>query len=120
MKNKILLTILSLLTPLTALAGTGNGLVQIETIGFAAAADKSLMFFYTENHISPPGCASYSGLPSGSKRWALNMSTELGQQQYSFLLAAQMRGKKVYITGTNSCTMWVDAEDVSLMGFLLE
>lgn len=58
-----------------------------------------------------------AGCQGGSNEFAIDISTILGQAQYTLLMTAKGLGKKVQIIGTNSCSLWPDRESVNYMFF---
>jgi len=66
-----------------------------------------LHFFFLEGvHNRRPACAT-------SDYWMIKgEGSAAGKSQLSMLLAAQAQQKTVYVTGANTCTRWVDGEDV--------
>ncbi|WNO09976.1 hypothetical protein [Teredinibacter sp. KSP-S5-2] len=112
MNRKLIYMVVIFVISPSLLAGSGSGHVQIEHVYPPAK-----LFFYTTNHTNPPVCNTYSQLSSGSKRWVIDLNTELGKQQYSLLLAAQMSNKEVKIGGSDTCNLHPNSEDVSWVGF---
>ena len=94
------------------LAGEGNGSVEIEHVG--TYNSKDLVFFFTSTHTGQPSCNSYRS------RWVLDVSTSVGKAQYSLLLSAQAAGKNVRIWGANTCSLWVDSETASVVGYIVD
>lgn len=69
-----------------------DGLVYVELDG--TASDK-------------PACAS------SHSYWMIKNETSItGKQQLAQLLAAQVSGKQITIFGANTCTRWIDGEDI--------
>jgi hypothetical protein len=105
------LTFCLALCPIVAFSGDGEGLVEIEYVGNYNGTDK--VFFFTTNHVVRPACNTFGG------RWVLDISTALGKAQYSLLLAAQSSGKRVRVSGANSCSQWSDSETATVVGYLV-
>lgn len=42
-------------------------------------------------------------------------NSEVGKKQYAMVLAAQASGRELTVVGMNSCTRWLDGEDVNWM-----
>src|SRR5882672_3886970 len=61
-----------------------------------------------------------SGTPSGrpacasaTNYWMVpNETTDSGKRLYAALLAAKMSGRTIVIVGKNTCTRWLDGEDI--------
>ena len=102
----------SLLFPVAVFAGSGKGEVEIEAIG--KWNSEQIVFFYTTSHENKPNCNTYH------KRWALDLSSDLGRAQYSLLLAAQSAGRMVEVRGHALCDIWSDSESVRWVGFPID
>lgn len=100
------------LSPTTAFCGDGEGLVEIEYVGNYGGRD--MVFFFITNHPARPACNTFRG------RWVLDLSTTVGKAQYSLLLAAQSSGKRVKVTGANSCGLWSDSETATVVGHTVD
>ena len=62
------------------------------------------------NPTGRPACAV------GTRYWIIpNENTETGQRLYATLLAANMAGRAITITGKNTCTRWGDGEDIDFV-----
>ncbi|WP_434101729.1 hypothetical protein [Methylocaldum gracile] len=108
--NKCYKTIfVSLLFPVSAIAGGGNGHVEIEHVG--GYGNGRLVFFYTTNHLNPPACNTYK------RRWVMDLGNPAGKEQYALLLSAQISGKQVTVYGTNQCDLAGDSETVYWVGY---
>ncbi|WP_045825407.1 hypothetical protein [Teredinibacter turnerae] len=105
---KYLVLLISLISG-PVFSGSGAGKVRIEHIGDWNG--KSLLFFYTDSHISAPDCNTYA------HRWVIDLSTDEGKAQYSLLLAAQMSDKTVNVGGKANCNLWDNSETVHWVGF---
>ena len=105
---RFLLAFCLVLCPAVAFSGDGEGLVEIEYVGNYNGTDK--VFFFTSTHVARPACNTFGG------RWVLDISTDIGKAQYSLLLAAQTSGKRVRVSGTNSCSQWPDSETATVVG----
>ena len=92
---------------LTTAAHAGQ---QAGTIDYlrVRASDGLIFFALTgEAKTGAPACAKFN-------YWMLRDETsKTADQQYVMLLAAQMAGKTVNVTGLNSCNRWPDGEDVN-------
>ena len=75
--------------------------------GLFAGGNGAVMFFSDGVRTAPPAC----GAPNGN-RWAIDASTVAGQGAIAILLNAYNRGKKVYVMGTGSCSIWGDTETI--------
>lgn len=60
------------------------------------------------SRTTPPACQN-SSVPD---RWTIDASTVAGQAQVAVLLNAQASGKRIWIYGTGSCSIWIDTETV--------
>ncbi|TVZ39046.1 hypothetical protein P886_3433 [Alteromonadaceae bacterium 2753L.S.0a.02] len=109
MKLKKIYFFIALAWASNAQSGAGGGTVEIEHVG--KWEDKDLVFFYTNTHTSEPECNSYR------KRWVLELTSDIGKAQYSLLLASQMAGKEVRLSGTGNCNLFENSESVSWVAF---
>ena len=109
MKPKLIIFLFLLCTHSFSFAGEGNGVINIAHIGHWN--NKDLVFFYTPNRTGIPACATEQ------HRWVVDLTTRLGQSQYSFILAAQMAGKEISVSGTGDCSLYSDTETVRWVGF---
>ena len=62
--------------------------------------------------ISPAPTGQPSCQTSGYWNYVLNFANSLASQQYAALLAAEMSGKTVSITGTGTCADYPDVESL--------
>lgn len=100
----ILLAVSSLL-PGNARAGTQTGTI---TNLITRDSDGLVYVLLTGNSSGRPACAA------GTQYWMIpNETTDSGKRMYASLLAAQMAGRIVIITGKNTCTRWNDGEDIN-------
>ena len=61
-----------------------------------------------------PACATYSTGNNFFGRWfAVDLSTDGGREALKLALAAQLAGKKVRLTGTGTCTVNTNKENLS-------
>lgn len=115
MLNKTVIFLSIIIFSPFAFSGNGSGKVQIEHVYPPAK-----LFFYTTIHENPPACNSYSQASNGSKRWVIDLSTDLGKQQYSLLLAAQMANKDIKVSGLGTCNIHNNSEDIHWVGFKID
>jgi hypothetical protein len=101
---KTLLLVVGLAISSVCLAGFQGGTVG--TI-FVRASDGLIYFtLIGDAKIDSPSCAARS-------YWMIkDENSNAGKQQYQILLASQATGKLVLVNGLNTCTRWVDGEDV--------
>mgnify|MGYP007132388378 CR=1 FL=1 len=111
MKKRILSVFVLLIVtlfPAVSLAGKGSGKVKIQHVG--GFGNGSLVFFYTTTHSVVDGSCN------GAIRWTLDLASAAGKEQYSLLLAAQMSGSDVVVSGNDICSNWPGSEDVYYVG----
>ena len=64
--------------------------------------------------VNPPACASYSTGGGFKGRWlAVNLNTDGGREAMKVAVAAQLSGKNVRVTGSGSCLINSNKEDLS-------
>ena len=99
----ILLTLCSAFLPLVANAGTVEG--TIDTV-LVRESDGLTYFMISGTATGKPACAT-------NTYWMIrDENSEAGKKQFSMVLAAKMAGATVKVVGANTCTRWVDGEDV--------
>ena|SRR5688572_21149118 len=101
--NKLLLFVCALVPTLSS-AGTQTGTVSYVTV----RASDGLVFFRMVGgtKTGAPACAT-------GDYWIIrDENSNAGKQQYTMLLAAQASGKVVNISGLNTCSRWINGEDV--------
>lgn len=89
-------------------AGHQTGKVSIL---YARASDNLHLVSLTggTQRVDPPSCAK-------NNYWLIkDENSTVGKSQFSQLLAAQLAGKTVRITGLNTCSRWGDGEDINLI-----
>jgi hypothetical protein len=91
----------------TSQAGTGAGTVANVTV----RDSDGLTYVYLSNPpTGRPACAA------STQYWMIpNENSEAGKKLYALLLAAQLSGRPVSITGKNTCVRWGDGEDINLV-----
>jgi hypothetical protein len=107
MKPLLASVFLSLLVSASCHAGTQTGTIKTLLV---RSTDGLVSFTLNgpAKEANPP-CAAY-------QYWMIKDETSLsGKQQYAMLLAAQMSGKAVSVSGTETCTRWADGEDVGVI-----
>lgn len=103
--KKILFAVLAMLASPLSEAGTQAGTVDYIRI----RASDGLIYFAL---VGAPKSNSPSCATAGY--WMIrDENSNAGKQQYALLLAAQLSGKTVFISGLNTCTRWADGEDVN-------
>ena len=83
-----------------------GGVIKTVTLG---KAYENKAFFWVEG--SPSKKAECQD--NKSANFALDISTETGKATYSLILAAQMSGTKVNVSGTGSCDIYGGIEDLN-------
>jgi hypothetical protein len=101
-------TALLLLSPISY-AGSGEGKVEIEHVGFGP-----LVYFYVTTHADKPACNNYRA------RWAIDTSTPAGKEQYAFVLAAELTGKPIRVWGSGDCGSTGNSEIVTAVGSMID
>lgn len=76
----------------------------------------TLVLFFTANKVNRPACNTANSGPY-TGRWALDLSAPVGKAQYALLLAAQLAGKSVVVSGYGSCSLLSDSEDIYTIGY---
>jgi hypothetical protein len=103
MKSRLLLVSLALISSL-AHAGEQVGAIVYVRV---RASDGLIHFSLTGTKINSPSCAI------GSYWMIRDENSNTGKQQYAMLLAAQLAGKSISVSGSNTCTRWIDGEDAN-------
>jgi hypothetical protein len=102
-----LLAITGALLPQHAAAGTQTGTI---TNLITRDSDGLVFVYLTGTASGRPACAA------GTQYWMIpNETSESGKRMYASLLAAQMAGRVVIITGKNTCIRWGDGEDINMV-----
>jgi len=71
------------------------------------ASDGLIYFTLSGTKNGSPACAQIS-------YWMIrNENSDAGKRQYAMLLSAKVNGKKIGVSGFNTCTRWGDGEDVN-------
>jgi hypothetical protein len=64
--------------------------------------------------VSKPACATYSTGGGFAGRWlAMDLSTDGGREAMKVALSAQLSGKRVRVTGSGTCTINSNKENLS-------
>jgi hypothetical protein len=101
---RIFLFIVSVLfvNSLAAAGAQGGKVLNLQV----RASDGLIAFDLEGIHDQRPACATHS-------YWIIkDENSATGKRQLALLIAAQASGRPVFINGSNSCTRWVDGEDV--------
>ena len=69
-----------------------------------------VIFAMTGTHVSAP-CAT-------NTNWVFDSTTPAGQARLAFLLNAQANRTRIAVSGTNTCAIWPDTEQVQTIGKL--
>jgi hypothetical protein len=72
-------------------------------------ASDGLVYFTVKGPAiaNAPSCATHG-------YWIIkDENSNAGKQQYALILSAHATGKRISITGMNTCTRWGDGEDVN-------
>jgi hypothetical protein len=93
-----ILSSLLFLSPLSSMAGEGEGKV----IQIMVHVNDVVFFELEGGHINRPAC---SATP-----WSISLATHTGRAMYAMLLSAQVQGQKVNVFGTGDCSAWSDRE----------
>lgn len=89
------------------LAGTQTGIIDVL---YVRASDGLVWFTLTGvAKSSSPACAK-------NQFWMIkDENSATGKRQYAQLLAAQISGRTVAVSGMNTCVRWFDGEDVDVI-----
>lgn len=90
---------------LNAFAGSSRG-----KIGRILVQQPHFVFFSTTGRIS-----NRSSCQGGSEDFSIDISTELGQAQYAFVMMANGLNETIVVTGTGACNDFADRESVNFM-----
>lgn len=88
-------------------AGTQTGVIE----NIYVRASDGLVYFVLKGSAKTgsPACATIG-------YWMLkDENSAAGKRQYALLLAAQLAGKTIVVSGFNTCTRWADGEDADLI-----
>lgn len=95
---------LSMSLSLSAFAGNGTG-----KVGRILVQKPHFVFFSVGEHNSAPACGM------DLLDFTIDISTDLGQAQYAFIMMAKGLDETVVVTGDDSCSDWPDRESVNFM-----
>ncbi len=102
-----LCTVILCTASLYCVAGT-----QVGTVSSVIVRASDGLTYFTLNGAAKsgnPACATKS-------YWMIkDENSEVGKKQYAMVLAAQASGRELTVVGMNSCTRWLDGEDVNWM-----
>ena len=86
-----------------------NAGTQVGTVQYVMVRASDGLTYFTLSDSSPsgkPACAAIN-------YWMIKDENSVaGKSQYAMVLSAHASGKKVRITGMNTCSRWRDGEDV--------
>lgn len=107
----LIATCFAALVPLKSIHAAGyknNTKIKLYYIGYTGNTG-TRFFINIEGSAdgTPPACASQP------YRFVGDYSTEHGKMIYSVLLAAQLSGKTVSISGTDECSIWGNTESIA-------
>jgi hypothetical protein len=86
-------------------AGTQTG--KVDKLYARASDNLHLVILNGTPKTNSPQCAKFG-------YWLIkDENSAAGKSQFSQLLAAQMSGKTVTISGSNTCIRWSDGEDIN-------
>ena len=91
---------------LASSAGTQGGIITYMDV---RDRDGLIYFELDGTRGGKPACAA------GNYWMIRDEKSATGARQFAVLLAAQMSGKAVLVTGSNTCTRWSDGEDVDTL-----
>lgn len=106
MIRKLFLGIAMLSVTASGMAGSQTGTVE----NLYVRASDGLVYFALKGtaKTGSPACALIG-------YWMIkDENSNAGKRQYALLLAAQLAGKTVVVSGMNTCTRWADGEDVDV------
>lgn len=92
---------------LLLLAGSAGASEQTgkPTAIIVRASDGLIHFYMDGARTAKPACAN--------AYWMIKAeNSETGKRQFSMLMQAREAGRTIKVTGTGTCTRWVDGEDV--------
>lgn len=92
--------------------GSGEGPITFELVGYPITAQTSSVFFTT-----PPAYLTDTPACNTALRWVVDMSKPNGKDIYSFILAASISGKEIYVRGAGTCDVFSDSETVKWVKF---
>lgn len=93
--------------------------MEIGTMSVSTATVVSNLYFMPSGAVLFHTGAARTDVPAcaagQAARWAIDTNTAAGKAQLAGLLAAHAAGKKVSVSGTNTCNIWADTESVSYL-----
>ncbi len=104
---KSILASLCLCLSSASIAGTQTGTIE----HLYVRASDGLVYFVLKGSAkaASPACAKIG-------YWMLkDENSAAGKRQYALLLAAQMAGKSIAVSGSDTCIRWADGEDVDMI-----
>ena len=95
----------------TSVLGATTGLASEQTgrvTQLIVRASDGLVYFYLDGaRTARPACA-----PTNTYWMIKAEASETGKKQLAMLMVARETGKPLRVVGSNTCTRWVDGEDV--------
>jgi len=103
MKQSILILAAGMLSVSAVFAGTAG----LGTPASPYAMWNGVLLVPTDGaRVNVPACATESA------RFAINGTTAAGKVQVATMLMAIALGKKIYVWGTGTCSVWADTETI--------
>lgn len=104
-------TLVGLSISSTAFAGSLPSYSLVKLLQFASSTSGTVVLAHFEMDLNGgPACAT------GRNAVAFDVATERGKAQFALLQAAMLSGKKVKVTGTNSCSLHSNVENLGWLG----
>jgi hypothetical protein len=107
---KSVLIIFSIFFSIQSFAGQQSGTVSTLIV----RASDGLVYFTVKGApiANAPSCATHG-------YWMIkDENSNVGKQQYALILSAHATGKRINISGMNTCSRWGDGEDVNSIQYL--
>lgn len=109
MKKSLVALVLSEILIVTPANASTAGFGSISTV-YVTQTGAVIFTLNGTSRTTPPTCQ----ITTAPDRWALDASTVAGQAQVAVLLNAQASGKRIWIYGTGTCSIWPDTETVQI------
>ena len=102
MKWFIRISMIAMLFPCMANAGSGSG--KVVEVMIHDSSDGAVLMFRTENNSDKAQCST------NVQAWAVTLESNFGRAILSQILAAKSQNVDIYVKGADDCNDWFDRE----------
>jgi hypothetical protein len=108
------LGLIAVLLATTTASATTDQFTHVASVRTAISTGSVGIIEMTENSLSKPACATFTQGGGAAGRWfAVDLSTDGGREALKVAQQALLAGKSVRITGSGTCTVNTNKEDLS-------